>query len=289
MERLILGLSLVLYLARPVWGQNFAVLPNFACVQWIITGACMCGPYTPCVVVSYWEPAWLIETVKQPGTTSLGLLGGLLHAVVGSLGMPSLGGGGAANASGSGQTNLQYNEVHVYTFPQVWGGPCTGCGAGHTSITLHYASEVDPVWRTATALQTPLSSVQRLGVWGFLYPRGGKAIHSSEPVGSGIAAARGLHIAWMPVGPPPMLDRHVVLQRAQGLSTCCQLATPQMTGCFPVGTPPVLWEHGTVSPRGTYTWVFWRQRTCCVTPNNATCGITLLGGYGANTCFDPGF
>jgi hypothetical protein len=289
MRRLLLLGVLLLTLTMPGMAQNIATLPNFACVQWMMTGVCMCGPTTPCVVVSYWEPAWLIETVKQPGSTNLGFLGELLHAVVSSLGMPSLGGGGAANASGSGQTNLQYNETHVFTYPQFWGGPCTGCSAGNTSITLHYASEVDPRWRTATAPQTPVALVPPLGVWAPLFPRGGKAIHSSEPVGSAIAATRGLHIAVMPVGPPPHLDRHVVLQRAQGMSTCCQLATPTQTGCFLVGTPPVLWEHGTVSPRGTYTWIFWRQRSCCVPPDQTTCGITLRGGYGANTCLNTGF
>jgi hypothetical protein len=282
--RLLLGLSLVCGLTGPAWGQNLAALPNFGCVQWRITGACMCGPTTPCLVISYWEPAWLVETVKQPGTTALDFLGGLLHAVVGSLGMPSLGGGGAGNATGSGQTNLQYNETHVYTYPQFWGGPCTGCGPGNTSITLHYASEVDPLWRTATAPQTPVALFPPLGVWAPLFPRGGKAIHSSEPVGSGIAAARGMHIAFMPVGPPPHFDRHVILQRTQGSSTCCQLASPRKTGCFPVGTPPSVWEHFTGSPQGTYAWIFWRRRSCCVPPDQTTCGITLLGGYGANTC-----
>jgi hypothetical protein len=274
----------MLGLAMPAQGQNVFGLPNYACVSWQITGACVCWPSTACVVVSYWEPAFLIETVKQPGTTTVSSLSGILREALALRGLPTWGGGGAANASGSGQTNLHYNETHVFSFPQVWGGPCTSCSPHTPPMPLHYASEVDPLWRTATAPQSLMARFPPLGVWAPLFPRGGKAIHSSEPVGSGIAAARGLDIAWRPVGPPPHLDAHVVLQKARSTSTCCQLAQPRKTGCFPVGTPPNLWEHSTVSPQGAYTWIFWRRRSCCVPPDQTTCGITLLGGYGANTC-----
>src|SRR5713101_6889510 len=154
-------------------------------------------------------------------------------------------------------------------------------------MTLHYASETDPTWRTAVATPSPLSLVQQLGVWAPLYPRGGKAIHSSEPVGSGIAAARGMDIAFQPIGTPPNVDTHVILSPSGGTSTCCQLASPKQTACFPVGTPPMLWEQGAVSSRGVYTWIFWRKKTCCVPANQSTCGITLAGGYGGNACLIP--
>ena len=63
--------------------------------------------------------------------------------------------------------------------------------------------------------------------------------------------------------------------------------SPRQTPCFPAGTPPLLWEHGTVSPRGTYVWLFWRKRSCCVLPAQASCGITLVGTHGANGCLLP--
>jgi hypothetical protein len=239
------------------------------------------------VQVEYWEPGWMVETVKQPGTTVLDLAAPLLQTAFSALGVPPFGGGGAGNATGTGHTNLQYNEVHVMPFPQLLGGPCTGCAPGQPAFTLNYASEADPAWRTAVATPSPLSLLQQIGVWAPLYPRGGKAIHSSEPVGSGIAAMRAMDIAFQPVGTPPNVDTHVVLNPTGSTSTCCQLASPRQTPCFPVGTPPVLWEHGTVSPRGTYLWIFWRKRSCCVNPNQATCGITLVGGYGANGCLLP--
>jgi len=266
---------------------SFTDMVNLACVSWKITGPCVCNPSTPCVQVEYWEPGWLVETVKRPGTTSLDLAAPLIHAAFDALGVPPFGGGGAGNASGSGHTNLQYNEVHVITFPQLLGGPCTGCAPGDAPLTLHYASETDPLWRTAVAIPSPLDLLRSLGVWARLYPRGGKAIHSSEPVGSGIAAARAMDIAFNPIGEPPNNETRVVLQPTGATSSCCQLASPRQTPCFPVGTPPLLWESGTVSPNGTYVWLFWRQRTCCVNPNQATCGITLLGGQGANACLIP--
>jgi hypothetical protein len=262
---------------------------NLQCVQWKITGPCFCTPTTPCVSVEYWEPGWLVETVKKPGTTAIPLIGDALQAAFNALGVPPLGGGGAGNASGSGHTNLQYNEAHVFTFPQLLGGPCTGCGATPPSSALHYASETDPLWRTAVAIPSPLDLLRVLGVWGRLYPRGGKAIHSSEPVGSGIAAARAMDIAFNPIGEPPNNEARVVLQPTGATSSCCQLASPRQTPCFPVGTPPLLWESGTVSPNGTYIWIFWRKRTCCVNPAQSTCGITLpgVGGAGMNGCLLP--
>jgi hypothetical protein len=267
--------------------SSWTSLVNFQCVSWMITGPCVCNPLTPCVQVTYWEPGWLVETVKRPGTTTLPGLGDLLTVALDAAGVPPLGGGGAGNATGSGHTNLQYNEVHVSTFPQLLGGPCTGCAPGAAPFTLHYVSETDPLWRPAVATPSPLSLLQQIGVWAPLYPRGGKAIHSSEPVGSGIAAVRGMDIAHQPVGTPPNAEAHVVLQPTASTSRCCQLASPGQTPCFPAGTPPLLWEHGTISARGTYVWLFWRKRTCCVLPAQASCGITLVGTHGANGCLLP--
>ena len=50
---------------------DITTLYNPNCVQWAIVGPCYCNLYTPCLLVTYWEPGWLVETVKQPGTTTL--------------------------------------------------------------------------------------------------------------------------------------------------------------------------------------------------------------------------
>jgi hypothetical protein len=102
-------------------------------------------------------------------------------------------------------------------------------------------------------------------------------------VGSGLAAARAMDIASNPLGNPTQPEARVVLQPTGGRSQCCQLALPRPTGCFPVGMNPALWETGTVSPNGTYLWIFWRRRTCCVDPGRIACGLALLGA-GANRC-----
>lgn len=284
------GAGLGAALARGPSMPSFVEMVNRQCVQWTVTGPCLCNPLTPCVRVEYWEPGWVVETVKIPGTTAIPLLGDVLAGVLAAAGVPPLGGGGAGNAGGSGHTNKQYNEVHILPFPQLLGGPCTACAPRSLPLTIHYASEIDAAtWRTAVAPPTPVDLIRQLGVWGPLYPRGGTAIHGSEPVGSGMAAARALDILRQPIGTPPHVEVHAVLQPDPTATTCLQMAYPRQTSCMPAGTPPPLWEHGSVSPRGTYVWLAWRKRTCCVPPNLTTCGLTLpgVGGHGQNMCLIP--
>ena len=287
---LLVVLSGLLLRALPAQALDWNALTgmvNLRCVSHAIVGPCFCGPYNPCVLVSYWEPAWLVETVKIPGTTSLDSVAPLLQSILQGLGVPPFGGGGAGNATGGGHTNLQYNEAHVVTFPDLFGGgPCSGCGGGSNSFTVHYASEIDPLWRTAAGAPGLLDLVGlgQLGVWGPLYPRGGKAIHSSEPVGSGIAAARALNVAANPTGVATNPEYRVVLEEVERNSRCCQMGQPKVTDCMMVGTNPISWEQRAVSQQGTYIWLFWRQRTCCVLPEDAYCGIAMVGGHGGNRC-----
>jgi hypothetical protein len=257
-------------------------LMNRDCSNFVIAGPCVCNQYTPCVMVSYWEPAWMVETVKISGSTSLASVVPLLDQVLGAVGSAfPLGGGGAGVSPGTGQTNLHFNEAHVMTFPL--SGPCTGCRG---SFAVHYVSEIDALWRLAvggTSL-TDLFGRGRLGVWAPLYPRIGFSITGSQPVGAGIAAARALDIAFNPTGSSTSPEQRVVLQRTTGTSRCCQLALPTQTDCFPVGTNPATWETDTVSADGTYLWLFWRRQTCCIEPSRLACGAWLFGGEGANRC-----
>jgi hypothetical protein len=262
-------------------------LPNLGCVHWKPLGPCLCNPYTPCVTVEYFEPAWIIETVKIPGSTALDAFSPVLQTVLAAAGVPALGGGGAGNANGSGHTNLHFSEAHIYAFPQLLGGPCTSCAPSTAPFAVHYASEIDPLWRTAVAVPSPLDLVRQVGVWGHLFPRGGKVIHGSEPVASGLEAARALDIAFNPFGEPPNVEARVVLQPTGGTSSCFQMAYPKQTGCFPAGTPPPVWEGGALSMRGTYIWIIWSKKTCCVNPEQSRCGIALAGGYGPNLCLLP--
>ena len=269
-------------------GPSLPELVNRQCVTWKILGPCMCNPFTPCVTVEYWEPAWLVEIVKVPGTTAIPILGDILKAGLSALGVSLFGGGGAGNSAGAGMGNLDYSEAHVWSFPQILGGPCTGCAPINALPKLLYASEADTVgWRTSTApLSLPSPALLPVGVWGMLFPRTGFVIHGSPPVASGLRAFRAMNIAFQPATPAPVPEAHVVLSPAMGLSGCMQMASPKQTPCFPSGTPSMTWEHGAVSARGSYIWIFWTRRTCCVEPARATCGITIpgVGGHGANMC-----
>ena len=262
-------------------------LVNRDCVTWRITGPCLCNPTTPCVSVEYWEPTSLIEIVKQPGTSALPILGTLLKTGLSALGVSLFGGGGAGNAAGAGHTNMQYAEAHVWSFPQIFGGPCTACAPVNALPKLQYASEADAhAWRTTIApLGIPGPALLPIGTWGNLFSRVGWVIHESAPIASGLQAFRALNIAFQPVTPLPAPEAHVALSPTLGLSGCMQLASPRQTPCFPAGTPGTVWDHGTVSADGTYLWIIWSKRTCCVSPPG-TCGITVpgLGGHGANMC-----
>ena len=153
-------------------------------------------------------------------------------------------------------------------------------------LQVHYVTEIDPLWRLGAGLANPLELLGpgHLGVWAPLYPRVGFSITGSEPVGSGIAAARALDIADNPARTSPLPEVHPVITPSGGTSPCCQLAQPVQTPCFPVGASPGTWETGTVSPSGEYIWLFWRMRTCCVDPATPLCGLAQIGGSGANRC-----
>jgi TraU protein len=261
-------------------------LPNLNCVSWKVTGVCPCLPSVGCLQVEYYEPRWLIETLKRPGETAITEFQALLDTAL-KVGTLPLGAGGAGNTGSAGHTNLHVSEAHVWSYPQVLGSPCTAC-APTPQLALHYSSELDAAtWRTAIAVPSPLGLLTQVGVWGRLYPRSGRCIHGSEPVCSGLMSARAMDIAFQPIGTPPNGDVHVVLKPTGGWSRCFQLAYPRQTPCFPAGFPPAAWETFTLSPRGTYLWVVWVHRTCCVNPSNTTCGLTLVGGQGENFCLLP--
>ena len=266
-------------------------LVNRHCVSWRITSPCLCGfPPSPCVQVQYWEPTSLIEIVKQPGTSTVPILGNLLKAGLTALGVSLFGGGGAGNSAGAGMTNSHYSEAHVWSFPQIFGGPCTACAPINALPRLQYASEADATaWRLTTApLSIPTPALLPVGAWGALFPRVGFVTHSSPPVASGLQAFRALNIAAVPVTPLPVPEAHIAISPAEALTGCMQLAWPKQTPCLLAGTPPappVPWDAGATSAQGTYVWIVWSKRVCCVPPPG-TCGLTLpgVGLHGQNLC-----
>ena len=99
---------------------------NLDCIDFRVIGVCVKPPpYYVGIVIMYWEPALLIETVKKPGDTIIGSLvpvvssltqeaaSSLLSRVTG-LAVPISGGSSSSKITG---TTLQFNETHVYEFP----------------------------------------------------------------------------------------------------------------------------------------------------------------------------
>lgn len=265
-------------------------LLNLGCVQ-ATQAPCVCGfPPQPCLHVTYWEPRWLVETTIRPGETMLPApFDALLSGALAAAGLAHRGAGGAANATGAGQTNKHFGEVHVFTLPNLLGGPCTACLPSGVPL-LNYASELDVAgWRIGPPPLPPVAALARVGFWGTLFPRVGHVIHGSPVVASGLMAARAMSIAVLPASPPPLLDVHLVPTPTVGTSTCCQLASPRQTPCFTFGTPPFLFEQAAVSVKGRYLWVLWHRQTCCVPPPLAVCGIVVpgVGLHGDNDCVLP--
>ena len=110
--RVLLGLLVALTrLASPVQAQDvirLLAMVNRNCTNFAILGPCFCNQFTPCVIVSYWEPAWMVETAKIPGGTSLGSVVPGLTQVLGAVGSAfPLGGGGAGVARGTGGSTAE--------------------------------------------------------------------------------------------------------------------------------------------------------------------------------------
>lgn len=247
----------------------------------------------------------LVEATKQTGESEIDVL----TEIIGTFGfnrIAAAAGGGAANSASSGQTNLHFFDTHTMAMPLYFAGPCDDCATQGDIIPI-YISEIDPRWRNEDGVPLVFGAVvDALGAvaggnnilapwysWGRAFPRIGHVIHGSEPVGAALAATRAMHISVDPVGLDPTQEPRPVRARLDlPIGTCIQMARPRQTPCFNVGTPPTIislppaWDVGTVSSRGTYIYLFWRQKVCCV-DGAAVCGIAqfITSGRGENFCF----
>lgn len=242
----------------------------------------------------YWEPALLIETVKRPGDTVIEALEPVIskaaqqaaHSFASGLTNIPVPVTSGSTSSKILETNLQFNEVHVYEFPfRDWLSSFIDLECPDkipTGAFVKYLSELDALeWRIGIMeLLDPksmLSSASALacsglggyagdlcmGFWGPTYPRRGFLTQQSEVVGSAAAAVRGVSIAGF-MGSPA----HIVLGgigfEPSWQNDKLELIYPQPSGCIKIGQNPVSWESGKLSPTGKYLWVYWRRRICCV-------------------------
>ena len=269
-------------------------LIDWNCLDFRVLGLCVKPPGVTGVVVMYWEPVLLIETVKRPGDTVIGALSPVISNVtveaignfasqVAGLSIPASSGSSSSKMS---QTNLQFNEVHVYEFPfrdEIMASIDMQCPDKlPTGSFIKYLSELDSFeWRVgileamnpksiASLASAPVCAVAGailddlcMGFWGATYPRRGFLTHQSEVVGSAAAAVRAVSIS-APLGSLG----HVVLEETGFVpsfgSDKLELIYPFPSGCIKIGQNPITWESDKLSPSGKYLWVYWRRRICCI-------------------------
>ncbi len=291
---LMLGL---LFVSGRVYALEVNDIPgmfDWDCLDLKVIGICV-GPFgIPGIVIMYWEPALLIETVKQPadtvfGSLRLGLLSLTSQAVKDFA--KGVSGSSVTVSSGSGSSeidgaNLQFNEAHVYEFPfrdEIMASMGMACPDKlPTGSFIKYLSELDSLeWRVgALEAANPKSIASTasgpacaaiagfmgdlcMGYWGATYPRRGFFTHQSRVVGSAAAAVRAVSIASVFNSPG-----HVILETTGFMPSFendkLQLIYPVVSGCIKIGQNPASWESGKLSANGKYLWVYWRRRICCV-------------------------
>jgi len=267
---------------------------NWNCLDLKVIGTCV-GPFgIPGIVIMYWDPALLIETVKQPGDTLIGslhfeisnLTAQALKDFVQGLGLSSIHVSSGSDSSKIDETNLQFNEAHVYEFPfkneimMSMGMVCPD--KLPTGSLIKYLSELDSSeWRigvmealnpksmasaasgpACVAAGGPMADLC-MGYWGATYPRRGFVTHQSQIVGSVVAAVRAVSIA-----SGLNIPGHVVLEGTGFVPSFendkLQLIYPVVSGCIKIGQNPASWESGKLSASGKYLWLYWRRRICCV-------------------------
>ena len=267
---------------------------NQGCTSFKIVSSCASILCPDCVVVDYYQPLYAVSTVKIPGDRLLGISvfdAFMAPAAIASLlslftPLSLIGGGGADNSMHDGKTSMHFNEVRVYSIPPQPNALCGLCEDPQPFMVLHYLSDLDVLWRLAeqNVFAVPdlpgLVGLGPLGVWQTLNPLGGHAVHGSPVVAAATAAARGVWVTSTPQIPP----RPVILPGEP--ASCIQPAWPLKFPCFPVGTPPTLWDFGHVSPQGKFLYIFWAKRTCCISSVSAACG-QATSGQGQNFCDIP--
>lgn len=248
---LLAGAALALALAGLLWpgpaglaaslpAANPATLVQWGCYQLVVSG-CVCPgwPPRPCVFLRYWQPALLINTQEYVGITA-----------------------GAQD---------RFHETRVWPFPirAIDPAGCLfPCPDQQRSLSLegllpYYLSDIDPLWRSATWVPRT-----RVGAWGFLEPRVGW-VAGSQALASALTAYRGADIA-------TNSGFGRILFGTAGyrvsLTDNINLGYPKLSMCLKPGAPLPGWETGAGTRDGHFLWVYWKQKTCCIDPEQICAG-----------------
>jgi len=294
----ILLLLLVLFTAQPAESIGLSQLKSavdWSCINFKIVGLCFKStpPYVG-LKIRYWEPALLIETVKNPGDSVVEGMGTVVSSLTKQASKSLLNGitglnlsvSSGSSSSSLSHTNMQFNEVHVYSFPfiDVFASLLSmECSTVVPPIGfVNYLSELDSLeWRVgifetlspksmlSASLGPICSGINKysgglcMGLWGPVYPRRGFITHQSEVVGSAADAYRAVSIAGTKGFSSHIVPSPLLFTPSQSKDKL-QLIYPTSSGCINIGENPLFWESGKTSINGKYVWVYWRHRDCCI-------------------------
>jgi len=295
--RLILGIGLTLVMTTPINAQVslsdlWQPAHMLSCVSFEIVGICF-DPGPPPrigIKIRMWRPELIVETVKRPGDSVMPIIGDTVNKMCAEAlksvtkVLPTSG----STTSYGPQSNLQFNEVHVYDYPfKNWlAGYFFGlwCYAPVEAIGsqafFRYLTELDFLeWRFGgietivrapwiianiiCSAPVPGTGSICMGRWGAIYPRVGAFPHQSEVVGSAADSFRA-------VSNTSLLDLNFHHIRISPLwwrpSTAdkLQMIYPTPSGCIHIGEIPLLWETAKTSITGKYLWLYWRHVDCCI-------------------------
>lgn len=298
MDRIPINEILPITIGGSTLGQG-GKLPSDA----VNTAVCACenalGIQEPGVSVGYWEPAYLIELVRNFGCSPV--LGTKLNISVGDA--QSLGGSGAGDF---GSADLFFYQAHVFSFPLLRMLNLMNdlsCGEDdYFDLDLLYMSELDPTWSNEllSLKTTPeLQSLARAsivescamdasmalegdisdeltycaGSWGFLYPLAGYGATSGVAQDTSLLAARVL----------TLLHRRGLMRHTSGSKAMCgsvyekfplksgywfSLLYPlaEHTSNHAFGAPVEYWQGDRRIPPGfsDVIYVVWRYKNCCL-------------------------
>ncbi|MBI3753315.1 MAG: TraU family protein [Deltaproteobacteria bacterium] len=245
----------------------------------------------PGIPISFWEPARLIETVKDPF---------FFPSIGSAIPIKSTNGGTSADSSIDGTDSSSFQQAHYFIFP-VWAllelltdFACVESGG----FDLAYITEVDPLWNNdilafilnpeaalfanpvaqlscipdsvASNLYLPLSPFfWCMGSWGSAYPLTGHVNNDNYLEANAAIAAR-------------MIFRQgrLLLLQDTGINLCAAVPTPiwvkhnyrlqlampvRNISAFPIGQSGLRWGGFKNPPfvGDNFVWAIFRKRACC--------------------------
>lgn len=257
------------------------------------------GIYHPGIVKQHWEPARVVELVRQPGCSPS--LGGARLEVGNEIAI----GGGSEGGDNSG-SGTSFYHYHYFAFPLLLMMDLVsnaGCNVdGYMDMDLLYMSELDPTWNNsmlsffanpeAALVANPISisacaadaaaasagePIDSLfwcaGSWGGLYPLSGHDVSGGRPEDTSLLATRALAalhrrgLARRSMGDDAMCDApiDVFLPKSQYKLSMFH-PVPEGEEAHMIGESTYSWAAGkTVPGQGDTVYTLWRWKDCCMT------------------------